>query len=63
MDNPKRIIVDSIKDNLIPHVSTLKTWKELYDALKNMFEGKNINWNMNLRSQLKNVNKHNSDTI
>jgi len=63
MDNPKRIIVDSIKDNLIPHVSTFKTSKELYDALKNMFKGKNINRNMNLRSQLKNVNKHNSDTI
>ena len=63
MDNPKRIIVDSIKDNLIPHVSTLKTSKELYDALKNMFEGKNINQNINLRNQLKNVNKHNSDTI
>ena len=63
MDNPKRIIVDSIKDNLIPHVSTFNTSKELYDALKNMFEGKNINRDMNLRSQLKNVNKHNSDTI
>ena len=63
MDNPKRIIVDSIKDNLIPHVSTLKTSKELYDALKNMFEGKNINRNMNLWNQLKNVNKQNSDTI
>ena len=63
MDNPKRIIVDSIKDNLIPHVSTFKTSKELYDALKKMFEGKNINQNINLRNQLKNVNKHNSDTI
>ena len=63
MDNPKRIIIDSIKDSLIPHVSTFNTSKELYDALKNMFEGKNINRNMNLRSQLKNVNKHNSDTI
>ena len=63
MDNPKRIIVDSIKDNLIPHVSTFKTSKELYDALKNMFEGKNINQNMTLRNQLKNVKIQNFDTI
>ena len=63
MDNPKRIIVDSIKYNLILHLSTFKTLKELYDALKKMFEGKNINQNMNLRNQLKNVNKQNSHTI
>ena len=29
----KRIIVDSIKDHLIPHVSSLKTPKEMFDAL------------------------------
>ena len=43
MDKAKRIIADSIKDHLIPHVSTFKTPKEVYDALTNMFEGKNIN--------------------
>ena len=29
----KRIIVDSIKDNLIPHVSSLRTPKEMFDIL------------------------------
>ena len=38
-----RIIVDSIKDRLIPHVSSFKTSKEVFDALTKMFEGKNIN--------------------
>ena len=28
----KRIIADSIKDHLIPHVSSLKTPKEVFDA-------------------------------
>ena len=42
----KRIIVDSIKDNLIPHVSSLKTPKEVFDALMKLFEGKNINQKM-----------------
>ena len=37
----KRIIVDSIKDHLIPHVSSLKTPKQMFDALSRLYEGKN----------------------
>ena len=59
----KRFIAYSIKDHLIPHVSSFKTLKEVYDALKNMFEGKNINQKMNLRNQLKNVKIQNYETI
>ena len=55
MIRAKRIIVDSIRDNLIPHVSSLKTPKNIFNALTNLFEGKNINWKMTLRNQLKNV--------
>ena len=39
----KRIIADSIKDHLIPLVSSLKTPKAMFDALSKLFEGKNIN--------------------
>ena len=42
MAKDKRIVADSIKDDLIPHVSTFKKPKEAYDALTKMFEGKNI---------------------
>ena len=59
----KRIIVDSIKNHLIPHVSTLKTPKKMMDALSHLFEGKNINQKMTLRTQLKNVKMQNSETI
>ena len=52
----KRIIADSIKDHLIPHVSSLKTPKEMFDSLTKLFEGKNINRKLTLRNQLKNVN-------
>ena len=38
----KRIIVDSIKDHLIPHVSSSKTPKEMFDSLTKLFEGNNI---------------------
>ena len=59
----KRIIVDSIKDHLIPQVSSLKTPKEMFDSLTKLFEGKNINRKMTLRNQLKNVKIQNAKTI
>ena len=59
----KRIIVDSIKDHLIPQVSSLKTPKAMVDALTKLFEGKNINMKMTLRNQLHNVKIQNDETI
>ena len=35
----KRIIADSIKDHIIPQVSSLKTPKAKFDALTKLFEG------------------------
>ena len=49
MVKEKRIIADSIKDHLIPHVSSLKTPKQMFDALSWLYEGKNINRKMTLR--------------
>ena len=51
----KRIIADSIKDHLILEVSSLKTPKDMFDALIKLFEGKNIYRKITLRNQLKNV--------
>ena len=59
----KRIIADSIKDHLIPHVSSLKTPKEMFDALSRLYEGKNINRKMTLRAQLKEVKMQDSESI
>ena len=61
----KRVIADSIKDHLIPQVSSLKTPKAMFDALTKLklFEGKNINKKMILRNQLKNVKIQNAKTI
>ena len=36
----KRIIADSIKDHLIPYVSSKKTPKEMFDALNRLYEGR-----------------------
>ena len=59
----KKIISDSIKDHLIPQVSSLKTPKSMVDALTKLFEGKTINRKMTLRNQLKNVKIQNAETI
>ena len=59
----KRIITDSIKDHIIPQVSSPKTPNAMFDALTKLFEGKNLNRKMTLRNQLKNVKIQNAETI
>ena len=51
-----RIIVDSIKDHLIPEVSSKKTPKKMY-------EGNNINKKMNLRTQLKGTKMSKGESV
>jgi hypothetical protein len=59
----KRIIADSIKEHLIPQVSSKNTPKYMFDALTKMYEGKNINQKMNLRTQLKNTKMQNREIV
>ena len=63
MVKTKNIIVDSIMDHLVPQVSSLMTPKEMFDSLTKIFEGKNINRNMTLTKQLKNVKIQNAEII
>jgi hypothetical protein len=44
-------------------VSSKKTSKEMFDALTRLYEGKNINWKMNLRIQLKNTRMQRGESI
>jgi hypothetical protein len=48
----QRIILDGVKDHLIPHLVEKKTTKEMWDALKNLFEVKNENQKMALKANL-----------
>jgi hypothetical protein len=48
----KRILIDSVRDHLIPHITELKTAKEMFDALVGLFESKNTSRNLALRNQL-----------
>ena len=58
----KKIIADLVTNQLVLKVSSLKTPK-MFDSMTNIFEGKNKNWNMTLRNQLKNVKIHNAETM
>jgi hypothetical protein len=48
----QRIILDGVKDHLIPHLVEKKTVKETWDALKNLFEVKNDIRKMALKAKL-----------
>ena len=48
----KKIIADSVMNQLVLQVSSLKKLN-MFDSLTNLFEGKNIDRNMTLRNQLK----------
>jgi hypothetical protein len=63
MIRDKRILVDSIKYHLIPKVSSKNTPKYMFGALTKMYEGRNINQKMNLRTQLKNTRMEKGETI
>ena len=63
MIKAKRIIAYSIKYHLIPQVSFNNTPKYMFDSLTKMYEGKNINQKMNLRTQLKNTKMQKGETV
>ena len=57
------IIVDSIKDHLISQVSSKETLNDMYDSLSKMYEGRNINRKMNLRSPLQSTKMCQGESI
>jgi hypothetical protein len=48
----QRIILDGVRDHLIPHLDEKQTTKDMWDALKNLYEAKNENRKMALRDKL-----------
>jgi hypothetical protein len=53
----------SMRDHLILHISKPKTTKEMFDALKKLFERNNTNRAIALKHQLQNVKMAKADTI
>jgi hypothetical protein len=59
----KRIVSDSVKDHLIPHISELQTARQMYEALSRLYESKDISRNLALRNQLRNMKMENSESV
>jgi hypothetical protein len=61
--NDMSIIVESIKDHLIPYISHLDSSKKMYDALTNLFLVRNIGQVMSLKNELRDMKMNDEDNI
>jgi putative lipoic acid-binding regulatory protein len=61
--NAMSIIMDSIKDHLIPYISHLDSSKKMYDTLTNLFSVRNIGQVMSLKNELHNMKMNDDDNI
>jgi hypothetical protein len=59
----RRIIRDGVKDHLIPHLSGKTTAKDMWEALKSLFQSKNENRKMVLREKLRDTKMTGIDTV
>jgi hypothetical protein len=57
------IIVDSVKEHLIPYISHLDSSKKIYDALTNLFSVKNIGQVMSMKNELCDMKMNDDDNI
>jgi hypothetical protein len=55
------IILDAVKDHLIPHGKT--TARHMWEALKTFFRNKNENWKMVLREKLREIRMTSSENV
>jgi hypothetical protein len=61
--NAMSIIVDSIKDHLIPYISHLDSSKKMYNALTSLFSVRNIGQVMSLKNELRDMKMNDNDKI
>jgi putative lipoic acid-binding regulatory protein len=61
--NAMSIVVDSIKDHLIPYISHLDSSKKMYNALTNLFSVRNIEQIMSLKNELCDMKMNDDDSI
>jgi hypothetical protein len=57
------MIVDSVKDHLIPYISHLDSSKNMYDALTNLFSFKNLGQVMSLKNEHCDMKMNDDDSI
>jgi hypothetical protein len=59
----ERVLLDFMKDHLIPHLTKKNTTKEMFDALVSLFHKKNMNRKMVLWNKLISVHMSRSNNV
>jgi hypothetical protein len=57
------VILDAVKDHLIPHVAEKQSAKEMFKALVDLFQSDNLNRKMILRNKLRSIQMSRSDNV
>ena len=58
-----RILMDSVKDHLVPLIASQNTTKKIYDALKKLYEDENPSKILALKEQLRQVKFMKDDSV
>ena len=59
----KKVILDVVKDHLIPHLVEKKNTKEIWDTWNQLFESKNENHKITLKDNLYNVKMSKDESV
>ena len=59
----KRILLDAIKDHVIPHISGKDHAHQMWTALTNLYQSSNENWKMVLREMFKSIRINKGDNM
>ena len=59
----QRVILDGVKDHLIPHLVEKKAANEMWDTMKQLFEANNENQKMALKEKLHNVKMTQGESV
>ena len=63
MAKARRILVDSVKDHLVPQISEKKTTWKMFKTFKKLFEHSSINVTLTLRNKLSHMEMIKSQSI
>ena len=59
----RRIILDGVKDHIVPHISELDTTKKMWDVILNLYQNATTNRKMILREKLKNTRMNQGENV
>ena len=59
----QKILMDSMKNHLVSHLSKSETTKEMFDSLKKLFERDSASRSITLRTQLHTIRMNRSESV